>query len=271
VEIRNPDRTHLPAVFELLGRCFDGAWNEAELSDRIFYDPRYDPNHVWMAREKGQILGFLVSVQDYDRAWLKLLAVDPGARRKGLGRDLLSRAEFRLSGEGVRVLNIAPSPPRDFLPGLEAGSEAALFFESQGFAAGDPYAVGWTRADSAAPSAAAGDLDLPAAVAFAKARCGSHWPWAEDQLSHRPARAAFDPAAGLCLLEPGESLGPLWAAPGAPGPALDALFGAALAQAGAVPARHNGQLRLWQVEGSFPLERFVRQSRRYTPYSKSLV
>ncbi|HTA17502.1 MAG TPA: hypothetical protein VK786_07130, partial [bacterium] len=76
MEIRNPDKTHLPAVYSLLERCFPGVWSGAEVEDRIYYDALYDPNHVWMGREGGRVLGLLVSVQDGPLAWLKLLAVD---------------------------------------------------------------------------------------------------------------------------------------------------------------------------------------------------
>ena len=87
MEIRNPDRTHGRAVFELLDRCFGGAWNENEVSDRIFYDAAYDPNLVWMAREGGRVLGVLVSTLEAGEGRVKLIAVDETARRRGLGGD----------------------------------------------------------------------------------------------------------------------------------------------------------------------------------------
>jgi GNAT superfamily N-acetyltransferase len=252
VEIRNPDKTHLPAVYSLLERCFPGAWTGAEVEDRIFYDALYDPNHVWMAREQGRVLGLLVSVQDGPLAWLKLLAVDETARRKGLGRDLVSRAEFRLAGEGVREWRIAPTPPREFLPGVEPESSAAAFFEAEGFERSGYLETLWTPPRAAQvpyPSA----VDREAAAAFARARSGPWWPWVEEQLSWRPARASFDPAAGLCLADPGLSLGPLWPSPSATPRSLAALVEAALAVAVSAPPRRAGALRLWHVDGSADL------------------
>ena len=273
MEIRNPDKTHLPAVYSLLERCFPGAWSGAEVEDRIYYDALYDPNHVWMAREEGRVLGLLVSVQDGPLAWLKLLAVDETARRRSLGRDLVSRAEFRLSGEGVREWRIASTPPREFLPGVPPKSAAADFFEAEGFKRAKDLEVLWTppRAAQAGPP-----VDREAAAAFGREHAGPWWPWVEEQLSWRPARAAFDPEAGLCLAEPGVSLGPLWPAPSATGPSLAALVEAALAIAASAPPRgtaslgrtpaeapvaaavsapvqRTGALRLWRVDGSADL------------------
>ena len=74
MEIRNPDKTHLPQVLALLERCFPGRWTPDEVAGKVFFDEHYDPNHVWMAREKGQVLGFLHTVQAGETAWMKLLA-----------------------------------------------------------------------------------------------------------------------------------------------------------------------------------------------------
>jgi GNAT superfamily N-acetyltransferase len=276
VEIRNPDKTHLSAVFSLFQGCFPGAWTGAELEDRIFFDARYDPNHVWMAREQGRVLGLLVSVQDGPLAWLKLVAVDESARRRGLGRDLLSRAEFRLAGEGVRELRIEPTPPREFLPGVEADSAAVAFFEAEGFRASGSLEARWVSLP-ALTSTPAPEVDRQAAAAFAREHCGADWPWIEEQLSWRPARAAFEPGVGLCLADPGFSLGPLWPAPAAKPDALITLAQAALGVALSAPTRRPEGLRLWRVESSMhladwgPLADLPVFSRTYNTYSKALL
>jgi len=276
VEIRNPDKTHLSAVFSLLQGCFPGLWTGAELEDRIFFDALYDPNHVWMAREQGRVLGLLVSVQDGPLAWLKLLAVDESARRRGLARDLLSRAEFRLAGEGVRELRIEPTPPREFLPGVEADSAAESFFKAEGFSATGSLEARWVSLPALATTPGP-DADREAAAAFAREFCGRHWPWIEEQLSWRPARAAYGPGAGLCLAEPGFSVGPLWPAPSATPEALAALVEAALGLALSAPARRPEGLRLWRMDESMnladfgPLAGLPVFSRTYNTYSKTLL
>jgi GNAT superfamily N-acetyltransferase len=267
VELRNPDKTHFPAAYALLQRCFPGLWTENEVADRIFYDALYDPNHVWMAREQGVLKGLLVSVQDGALGWLKLLAVDPEHRRKGLGKDLLSRAEFRLSGEGVREYRIAPSPPREFLPGVEPLSVAAGFFESQGFGVPSAITTLWT---DPMPGVLADSVDPAAMAAFGRAHCGAHWPWVEEQISFRPAHAVFGSGTGLCLADPGLSLGPLWPAPSAKPADLAVLAASALALAASAPCRSSSGLRVWHVEGSAALPGITTRSKTFNTYTKSL-
>ncbi len=192
MELRNPNKGHYPLLVALLERCFQPSWDAQALADRVYYDADYDPNHVWMAREKGQVLGVLVSTLHGDRATLKLLAVDPDGRRKGLATDMLSRAEYRLSGEGAKTMLIEGTPPHEFLPGVTPGSEADAFFRSQGYAP-SPTSVSWV-----APQPVAKPLDekfdKAAAIAFGQAHAGAAWHWIEDTLGFQPARLAFEAA-----------------------------------------------------------------------------
>lgn len=266
MEIRNPDQTHLSALVELVRRCHPAPWTQASLSDLVFYDSHYDPNHVWMAREQGKMLGFLVSVQAGPLAWLKFLVVDPAARRKGLGGDLLSRGQFRLAGEGVKEWRIEATPPREFVPGVDEETGAGAFLEAQGFLKRDPYDVEWV-----APFAgeAPAETDRERALEWARDHCGPHVPWIEEQLSFRPSRAVFREGVGLCLADPGASLGPLWAEAGAPADQVRALAKAAASIASAAPAHEDGW-RVWQVKGSLPLGAPRTLSKTFHAYSKTL-
>lgn len=271
MEIRSPDKTHLPALFALLRRCFSGGWSDEEAADRIFYDQRYDPNHVWMAREEGRVLGFAAAVLDGERSWLKMLAVDPDARRRGIGTDLLGRAEFRLAGEGAVELRVGPTPPHEFLPGPEPGSGEAAFFAARGYEALEPGAVRWLPPLEGRPAPEPlDDAGRAAAFAWARLRCPEHLGWVEDALSCRPARAVFDPGVGLCLAEPGRSLGPLWAPAPVEPPRLKDFAGSAWALASSKPASHPLGLRLWDVPGSGPLPAGRAQVRPYQPFRKAL-
>lgn len=271
MEIRNPDKTHLPALLALLERCFPGRWSAEEVADRIFYDEHYDPNHVWMAREQGRMLGFAHTLQRGARAWLKLVAVDPDHRRRGIGRDLLSRAEFRLSGEGAREIRVESLPPHEFLPGPAPRSGEAAFLEAQGYLSqGEDEALFLPPLDRSAPPPM-GEAQRREALAWARGRCGESFGWAEEALACRPAKAVFDPDAGLCLAEPGLSLGPLWSQPGVEAPRLKALASAAWALAGSRPPRHALGLRLWQVPGSGALPSGLAQGEAYLNYLKTLA
>ena len=268
MEIRNPNKSHLPELLSLLERCFPGAWTAEDVAGRIFYDEHYDPNHVWMAREVGQTLGFLHTLQVGGCAWIKLLAVAPEARRRGLGRDLLSRAEFRLSGEGAKEARIESTPPREFVAGIAPGSEAALFFDACGYHAGAPQPV---LTCPAKPGILPPEPDRQAVAAFARAACGEQWAWAEEQLSWRPAHLAYRPEAGLCLAEPGASLGPLWPVDGATPAALQTLVQEALAVASSVPTHRDRPLRVWQLPGGRELPGLDVQSEALVPYYKKLT
>lgn len=250
VEIRNPNKTHIPQVLELWEACGFANMSGERLSRLLYYDEAYDPNQVWMAREGGKVLGFLASVQHSGQAWIKALIVDPAARRRGIARDLLSRAEYRLSGEGAKQARVEGTPPLEFFAGVEPGSAAAALFEACGYQAGQAAQEQWLPAIEA--SLAPPGLDLGAALAFAREAAGPQYPWAEEQLACRPPRAVFDPAAGLCLFEPGAYVGPLWPLPGSQASGLQALARAAQSAASLGAER----LRYWQVPGSaaWPLE-----------------
>jgi GNAT superfamily N-acetyltransferase len=269
VELRNPNKGHYPLLVALLERCFQPSWGPQALADRVYYDPDYDPNHVWMAREKGQVLGVLVCTLQGQRSWLKLIAVDPEARRQGLATDMLSRAEYRLSGEGARQMLVEGTPPHEFLAGVEPGSAAESFFRSQGYASRSATAT-WVAPDaSVAPDET---FDKAAAIAFAQANTGAAWPWVEDTLGFQPARLAFNAGQGLILAQPGESLGPLWLDPAAPPAAATALIAKGRAIASAAPCAHPWGLRFWQVPGSQPWPGALAASRRdILSFSKTLA
>jgi GNAT superfamily N-acetyltransferase len=248
VELRNPNKSHYPLVLALLQRCFQPAWEPQALADRIYYDPHYDPSHVWMAREQGKVLGFLVTTLDGDQAYLKLLAVDPEARRKGLATDMLSRAEYRLSGEGAKTLQVEGTAPFEFLPGVLPGSEAEGFFRSQGYSA-DSAEVSWLPVEEAAVKSAE-SFDKAAAAAFGQKNAGQAWPWVEETLGYQPPRMVYVPGQGLILAEPGHSLGPLWLDSAASGTGVEALIAAGRAIAQSLPVIEPRGLRFFQVPGS---------------------
>jgi ribosomal protein S18 acetylase RimI-like enzyme len=60
-----------------------------------------DPEALELAVVDGRVVGSLISGWDGWRAHLCRLAVHPSARRQGVGRDLLARAERRLIALGA--------------------------------------------------------------------------------------------------------------------------------------------------------------------------
>jgi GNAT superfamily N-acetyltransferase len=267
MEIRNPNKSHLPELHALLQRSLGGAFSPQAVADRIFYEEAYDPNHVWMAREGGKMLGFLHSVLAGDKAYIKLLVVAPERRRQGLGRDMLSRAEFRLSGEGAKQALVCASPPRDFFPGLVPDSVAESFFAAQGYEPSGEQTVAW--AAPVEPSEAEAP-DLEAAIGFAREQAPEHWAWVEESLACRPSQALYRADTGLLLFAPGESVGPLWPAREATVPALQGLAQAGLKAASRLSPRDPRGLRLHQVGASAVLDLPAAVTETYLHCTKTL-
>jgi GNAT superfamily N-acetyltransferase len=59
-------------------------------------------------------------------AWVKLLVVDPPARRRGLGRSLLAAAERWAWDQGAIRLHLGGSPPFYLWPGIDGRADAML-------------------------------------------------------------------------------------------------------------------------------------------------
>lgn len=84
------------------------AENDARPSDdasKIHTLIERDPESLDLALVDGQIVGSLIAGWDGWRAHLYRLAVHPTARRQGIGRALLARAEQRLSALGANRLD----------------------------------------------------------------------------------------------------------------------------------------------------------------------
>ncbi len=176
----------------------------------MLFDPDYDPNHVWMAREKGQVLGLLVTSLRGDTAWIKLLAVEPSHQRQGLARQMLERAEDRLEGEGAKNFLIEATPPWQYFPGVPVGQQATLaFFASMGYRQGEQGHMTWLApAQKAEPAPA---LDAADWVAWVKEAAPTDADALEEALSYRPPRALGviqGSRRALCAFEPGRSVGP---------------------------------------------------------------
>ena len=142
-----------------------------------------DPGIVVAAPEGD---GAVAAVVRGSTGWIKLLAVRPGARRRGLGRALLTAAEEWATGEGAGAMRWGDCAPFYLWPGIDVRASAALClaevagYEHEGanlnlscatkFRMPPPEGVVVRRVL---------DEDDAAAV---HALCGTHWPWWEDEL-----------------------------------------------------------------------------------------
>lgn len=89
------------------------------IADKLSWDGR-----LLVAVEAERVIGTLMLGYDGHRGWLYRLAVDEAARRRGIGRQLVRRAEALLSELGCAKVNLQ----------LHAHNHAAArFWESVGY------------------------------------------------------------------------------------------------------------------------------------------
>ena len=83
-------------------------WERSDLL-RPWNDPRADialartspGSEIFVAHDGASLLAAIMAGSDGHRGWLYYLAVEPGRRRDGLGRDLVRYAEEWLLAQGV--------------------------------------------------------------------------------------------------------------------------------------------------------------------------
>jgi len=63
-----------------------------------------DPELFLGAFEKGKMVGSAVASFDGRRGWINRLAVIPEARRRGIGKQLIERAEKLLRQQGALII-----------------------------------------------------------------------------------------------------------------------------------------------------------------------
>lgn len=79
---------------------------------------------LWAWREEGRAVGAILYEEQDGDLWVRLLAVDPGHRRRGVGRRLVSHAVEAGGRQGCAGVSAA-------LPAPRVG--ALLFFQKCGF------------------------------------------------------------------------------------------------------------------------------------------
>ena len=76
------------------------------------------PGWLFVAEEKGAIVGSVMVGYEGHRGWINYLAVAPGYRSKGFGRELMNRAEKELKKVDCPKINLQ----------VRAGNRAVLGF-----------------------------------------------------------------------------------------------------------------------------------------------
>jgi ribosomal protein S18 acetylase RimI-like enzyme len=105
IEIRpfRPDETE--SVVALWEACdLIRPWNDPRKD--IERKLRVDPELFLVAVEDELVVGVVMAGYEGHRGWVNYLAVDPGRRRQGLGKDLMAAAERLLAERGCPKINL---------------------------------------------------------------------------------------------------------------------------------------------------------------------
>jgi ribosomal-protein-alanine N-acetyltransferase len=113
-----------PRIAAMSRRLIEGGLNPTWPRERVEWHLRHSESLVLTARIRRELIGFAVMQYGDDAAHLNLLAVDPGYRRRAIGRRLLSWLEETALVAGTFVVRLE----------LRAGnSEAHAFYEAAGY------------------------------------------------------------------------------------------------------------------------------------------
>ena len=115
--------TDTDAVIALWQACeLTRAWNNPEKD--IQRKLAVDDELFLVAESQGNIVGSVMGGYDGHRGWINYLAVDPGQRKQGLGKQLMLAVEQRLLDLGCPKINLQ----------IRTGNEAVMeFYRAIGF------------------------------------------------------------------------------------------------------------------------------------------
>lgn len=89
-----------------------------------------DPKSIFIAQDLDQIVGTVSLMEDGRMAFIFRLAVRPTHRNRGIGRNLMDKAEEELRSRGHKEINILVE---------EDNNELKDYYRRQGYEEGHPY------------------------------------------------------------------------------------------------------------------------------------
>lgn len=126
-------------VLDLLNNSmkFD-RFNSQLLNEKIFEDENFNSHLNFVFKQDEEIIGFISGVirnrETEKIAYIKLFAVDPLNRRKGIGTELYNNFENEIINKGVSKIRPFESYPNYYMPGIDPFyTEAICFFERNKF------------------------------------------------------------------------------------------------------------------------------------------
>lgn len=95
-------RAHIAPIAALEAVCFQDPWPEAAIESEL-----NNPLSLWLvAEENGTVVGYVGSQTVLGEADIMNVAVDPGFRRRGVARALLTQLQQRLAAQQVHSLTL---------------------------------------------------------------------------------------------------------------------------------------------------------------------
>lgn len=133
IELRSLDRSELPAARGLLERACAHDRAGPVAAEKLFGPAPGHPagrtTAAWLGDE-------LVGVTCASARWIRLLAVAPEARGRGLGTVLLAAAESDIARTGGTTARTGDQPGNYLAPGIDQrNTETIAWFERRGYAA----------------------------------------------------------------------------------------------------------------------------------------
>ena len=138
IEYSHPTRDDIPAIIELWNAAFGPSFplTQRLLRQTMEFDPFYEADGCFLARDEGKIVGWVLSKSMKNagpemgrfqgRGGIGAICVHPEWQRRGIGSELLNRAEnfLRASNSPLTLLYY----PHHLLPGIPSQNAAAKAF-----------------------------------------------------------------------------------------------------------------------------------------------
>ncbi|MBX7246853.1 MAG: GNAT family N-acetyltransferase [Candidatus Sumerlaeaceae bacterium] len=138
--VRELTEADLPAITRVahLGLEFDEI-NKSLIREKTVDAKDYDPNLGLLWEEAGEVAAFAqgavgVKKDGSQPGYVRIMAVHPAFRNRGIGTSLLKEMEARLKGKGCTAVSIMDSPNNYFMPGVDFRyTEAFCFLQKHGY------------------------------------------------------------------------------------------------------------------------------------------
>jgi predicted N-acetyltransferase YhbS len=132
--IRQYHDTDFQEVLTLCQKSYElDTISEELLKEKIYEDPFYERELVWVASDNEKIVGFLMgtcrmNIHGVNYGYVKMMAVDKDYRRNRIARSMYELLEAGLQQRKVDVMRLGDVPMNYLMPGVDPRYTPALCF-----------------------------------------------------------------------------------------------------------------------------------------------